>query len=394
MHPTNPYRPGRNHTSRTAPVVPPIYQTTTFELDDDSYSDIQGTGGLHATWYSRFNNPTVDAAAAEVARLHGAGHSLMTSSGMAAIATTLLTLLRSGDVLVAARQVYGDTDDLLDRDLPRLGIHVVRVDALDLDAWAAAVDEHRPAVLYGETMSNPALRLMDVPALSRLSRAAGARLVVDNTFATPYCARPLQLGADVVVESATKFLAGHSDVIAGAVTTDDGELYEEVQRRLITFGGCLDPHAAFLAWRGMRTFGVRMAEACRTAEAVAAAMAGHAGVEHVRHPSRPDHPDAGAVVDAVMPGPKGAMVGVVVEGGDERVLAVLRGLCVAVEATSLGGVETLASVPFNSSHFNMTPEQRLEAGIPPGLLRLSVGLEGTDAIVTDLQQALARSARS
>lgn len=392
MH-VNPYRPGRNHTSRTAPVVPPIYQTTTFELDDSSYVDIQGTGGLHETWYSRFNNPTVDAAAEEVARLHGASRSLMTSSGMAAIATTLLTLLRSGDVLVASRQVYGDTDDLLNRDLPRLGITVVRVDAFDLDAWTSAVAHHRPTVLYGETMSNPQLRLMDIPAVSRLARGAGARLVVDNTFATPYCTRPLQLGADLVVESATKFLAGHSDVIAGAVTTEDVALHEEVQRRLITFGGCLDPHAAFLCWRGMRTFGVRMAEACRTAAAVAAAMAEEPGVAHVRHPSRPDHPDAGAVVDAVMPGARGAMVGLVVEGGDERALAVLRSLCVAVEATSLGGVETLASVPFNSSHFNMTLEQRLEAGIPPGLLRLSVGLEGEEALVADLRQALNRTAR-
>ena len=377
---TNRYRPGRNHTSRTAPVVPPIYQTTTFELDDSSYEDIQGTGGLHATWYSRFNNPTVDAAAAEVARLHEARQSLMTSSGMAAIATTLLTLLRSGDVLLASRQVYGDTDDLLNRDLPQLGITVVRVDAFDVDAWAEAVEQHHPAVLYGETMSNPQLRILDIPALS-----------VDNTFATPYCARPLQLGADVVVESATKFLAGHSDVIAGAVTTDSLLLHEEIQRRLITLGGCLDPHAAFLAWRGMRTFGVRMAESCRAAAALAATMAAEAGVEHVRHPSRPDHPDAGAVVDAVMPGAKGAMVALVVEGGDERVLAVLRSLSVAVEATSLGGVETLASVPFNSSHFNMTAAQRLEAGIPPGLLRLSVGLEGEETLVADLRQALARS---
>ena len=387
----NRYRPGRNHTSKTAPVVPPIYQTTTFELDDSSYEDIQGTGGLHATWYSRFNNPTVDAAAAEVARLHDARHSLMTSSGMAAIATTLLTLLRSGDVLLASRQVYGDTDDLLNRDLPRLGINVVRVDAFDVDAWAEAVEQHHPAVLYGETMSNPQLRLLDLPALSRLARSADARLVVDNTFATPYCARPLQLGADVVVESATKFLAGHSDVIAGAITTDDLELHEEIQRRLITLGGCLDPHAAFLAWRGMRTFGVRMAESCRAAAALAAMMADEVGVEHVRHPSRPDHPDAGPVVDVVMPGAKGAMVALVVEGGDERVLALLRGLRVAVEATSLGGVETLASVPFNSSHFNMTAEQRLESGIPPGLLRLSVGLEGEQALVEDLRQALASS---
>jgi cystathionine beta-lyase/cystathionine gamma-synthase len=370
-------------------VVPPIYQTTTFELDDTSYADIQGTGGLRETWYSRFNNPTVDAAGAEVARLHGAARSLMTASGMAAIATTLVTLLRSGDTVVASKQVYGDTDDLFKRDLPALGITVVRVDAFDTVGWERAVAEHRPAVLYGETLSNPQLRLMDIPAVAAIARASGARLVVDNTFATPFCTRPLALGADVVVESATKFLAGHSDVVAGAVTVDDEALAEEVQRRLITFGGCLDPHAAFLAWRGMRTFGVRLAEACRAAEVVATKMGEEPDVEHVRYPGRLDHPDAGAVVDAVLPGPRGAMLSLVLAGGDDRVLQVLRRLRVAVEATSLGGVETLASVPFNSSHFNMTPQQRLDAGIPPGLLRLSVGLEGPDELIADLRQAIA-----
>lgn len=244
----NPHRPGRDYTSRTPPAIPPIYLSTTFELDDTSYKDIQGTGGLHETWYSRFNNPTVDAAGDEVARLHGAAGSMMTASGMAAIATTLLTLLRSGDTIVASRQVYGDTDDLLVRDLPALGINVVRVDAFDVAAWEQAVGEHRPSVLYGETMSNPALRLLDIPAVARLAQGCGARLVIDNTFATPFCTRPLQLGADVVVESATKFLAGHSDVIAGAVTFDDIELGEEIQRRLITFGGCLD--ATRRSWPG------------------------------------------------------------------------------------------------------------------------------------------------
>ncbi|GIJ55521.1 trans-sulfuration enzyme family protein [Virgisporangium aurantiacum] len=385
----NTYRPGRDHTSRTFPVVPPIYQTTTFELDDTSYADIQGTGGLHETWYSRFGNPTVDAAAAEVARLHGAARSLMTASGMAAVATTLVTLLRSGDTVVASKQVYGDTDDLLTRDLPALGITVIRVDAFDTDGWERAVAEHRPTVLYGETLSNPQLRLMNIPAVADIAHAAGARLVVDNTFATPFCTRPLALGADVVVESATKFLAGHSDVVAGAVTVDDEALAEEVQRRLITFGGCLDPHAAFLAWRGMRTFGVRLAEACRSAEIIATKLAEEPDIEHVRHPSRLDHPDAGAVVDAVMPGARGAMLSLVFAGGDERVLRVLRRLRVAVEATSLGGVETLASVPFNSSHFNMTPQQRADAGIPPGMLRLSVGLEGADELIADLRQAIA-----
>ena len=212
----NEYRPGRTFTSRTFPVIPPIYQTTTFELDDQAYADIQGTGGLHETWYSRFGNPTVDAAAAEVARLHAARQSLMTASGMAAIATTLVTLVRSGDTLVASKQVYGDTGDLLARDLPALGVDVVRVDAFDVDGWRSAIAEHRPAVVYGETLSNPQLRVLDIPAIAGAAHAVGATVVVDNTFATPYCARPLQLGADVVVESATKFLAGHSDVVAGA----------------------------------------------------------------------------------------------------------------------------------------------------------------------------------
>jgi cystathionine beta-lyase/cystathionine gamma-synthase len=387
------HRPGRSFTSRTPPVVPPIYQTTTFELDDRSYKDIQDAGGLHETWYSRFGNPTVDAAAAEVARLHEARHSLMTASGMAAIATTLVTLLRSGDTVVASRQLYGDTGDLLARDLPALGVTVIRVDAWDTAGWSAAIAAHRPAVVYGETLSNPQLRVLDIPSVAAAARAAGARLVVDNTFASPFCTRPLRLGADVVVESATKFLAGHSDVVAGAVTTDDTGLHEAILRRVITFGGCLDPHAAFLVWRGLRTFRVRLAESCRTAAVLADGMAGQDGVARVVYPGRPDHPDAATgVVSRVMPGATGAMLTLVLDGGDERALRLLHALAVAVEATSLGGVETLASTPFNSSHFSLTPQERQDAGIVPGMLRLAIGLEGAEVLAADLRQALGQSA--
>jgi cystathionine beta-lyase/cystathionine gamma-synthase len=266
---------------------------------------------------------------------------------------------------------------------------VVRVDGFDLDAWRRAVAEYDPDVLYGETLSNPALRLMDIPKVDRLAREAGATLVVDNTFATPHCVRPLTLGADVVVESATKFLAGHSDVVAGVVTADHVSLLEDIQRRMITLGGCLDPHPAFLVWRGMQTLRIRLIEECRTAAAIAAAMADDQDVERVLYPGRPDHPDAGEVTDAVMPGGPGAMVALVLSGGDERAFADIRRLRVPVEATSLGGVESLASLPFNSSHFNMTGAERLEAGIPPGLLRLSVGVEGAEALIEDLRQALA-----
>jgi cystathionine beta-lyase/cystathionine gamma-synthase len=289
---SNRYRPGREHTSRTYPVVPPIYQTTTFELDDLAYEDIQGTGGLHETWYSRFGNPTVAAAAADIARLHEAQQTLMAASGMAAIATTLLTLLSAGDALVASRQVYGDTGDLIERDLPRLGVTVVRIDAFDTDGWRQAIANHRPAVVYGETLSNPQLRLMDIPAVAGAARAVGAAVVIDNTFATPHCTRPLELGADAVVDSVTKFLAGHSDVVAGAVSTNDPALHEEIQRRMITLGGCLDPHAAFLVWRGLRTFRVRLMDACRTAEKLADAIAQEVGVSQVIYPGQRDHPDA------------------------------------------------------------------------------------------------------
>jgi cystathionine beta-lyase/cystathionine gamma-synthase len=302
---------------------------------------------------------------------------------MAAIATTLLTLLSAGDALVASRQVYGDTGDLIERDLPRLGVTVVRIDAFDTDGWRRAIATHRPAVVYGETLSNPQLRLMDIPAVAEAARAVGAAVVIDNTFATPHCTR-----RDAVVDSVTKFLAGHSDVVAGAVSTNDLGLHEEIQQRIITLGGCLDPHAAFLVWRGLRTFRVRLTDACRTAEKLADAMAQEVGVSHVIYPGRPDHPDADDKVGRVMPGPHGAMLTLVLEGGDARALQVLRRLEVAIEATSLGGVESLASVPFNSSHFNMTPQERLDAGILPGMLRLSIGLEGEHALFHDLRRAL------
>jgi len=269
---------------------------------------------------------------------------------------------------------------------------VVRIDTFDTDSWLEAIATHHPAVVYGETLSNPQLRLMDIPAVAEAARAIGAAVVIDNTFATPHCTRPLELGADVVVDSVTKFLAGHSDVVAGAVSTNDLTLHEEIQRRIITLGGCLDPHAAFLVWRGLRTFRVRLTDACRTAEKLADAVAHEVGVSQVIYPGRRDHPDAGDKVSRMMPGPHGAMLTLILEGGDARALQVLHRLEVAIEATSLGGVESLASVPFNSSHFNMTPQERLDAGIVPGMLRLSIGLEGEQALLDDLRRALRATA--
>jgi cystathionine beta-lyase/cystathionine gamma-synthase len=375
---------------RTRPVVPPIHQSVTYFLDDESYKDVQA-GGLDEIWYGRFRNPTVDVAAEAVARLEGAESAFMTSSGMGAIATTLLTLLSGGDRVVAAQQVYGDTRDLLVRDLPAWGFDVVQVDAVDLDAWRAAVADGPTRLLYVETLANPQLELADLPALAAIAHEAGALLVVDNTFATPYNVRPLTLGVDVVVHSATKFLNGHSDAIAGAVV-GAYDLVREVQRRVVTLGTCLDPHAAYLVWRGMQTFDLRLRQSNATARTLAAALAGHADVVDVRHPSLPGYARAevaGRVLrrdgDVLR---TGAMVAFTVEGGDERALRLMRRLEVACEATSLGGVETLVSTPFNSSHFSLTAQERRAARIDDGMVRVSCGVEPAPELVDDFAAAL------
>src|SRR3954467_3592686 len=375
---------------RTRPVVPPIHQSVTYFLDEESYKDVQA-GGLDEVWYGRFRNPTVDVAAEGVAALEGAEAAFMTSSGMGAIATVLLSLLRSGDRLVAAQQVYGDTRDLLVRDLPSWGFDVVQVDAVDLDAWRAAVAAGPTRLLYVETLANPQLELADLPALARIAHDAGAHLVVDNTFATPYNVQPLALGADLVVHSATKFLNGHSDAIAG-VAAGAYDLVREVQRRVITLGTCLDPHAAYLVWRGMQTFELRVRQSNHTARALAAALSEREDVLSVRHPSLPDYPRAevaGRVLRRDESGLRaGAMVSFTVEGGDDRALQVMRRLRIACEATSLGGVETLVSTPFNSSHFSLPPAERKAARIDDGMIRVSCGVEPVEDLVDDFVTAL------
>jgi cystathionine beta-lyase/cystathionine gamma-synthase len=372
---------------RTRPVVPPIHHSVTYFLDDQAYKDVQH-GGLVEHWYGRFRNPTVDAVAREIADLEGGAAGFMTSSGMGAIATTLLTLLRAGDRVVAARQVYGDTRDLLVRDLPGWGIDVRSVDAVDLDEWRREIEDGATRVVYAETLSNPQLELTDLPALAEMAHAAGARLVIDNTFATPYVVRPLDLGADVVVHSATKFLNGHSDAIAGAVVAD-AEFVTEMQRRVVTLGTSLGPYEAYLVWRGLQTFDLRMSRQTETAQALATALGARDDVISVRHPSLAGYSGADVAARVSRPGcGGGAMVTITVEGGDERAHDVVRALQIGCEATSLGGVETLVSTPFNSSHFSLTGDERRAARIDDGMVRISCGLEPAKALIADFVRAL------
>jgi cystathionine beta-lyase/cystathionine gamma-synthase len=384
--------PSTSITPRPQPVVPPIYQTVNFRLDETSYDDIRDTGGLNEYWYSRFRNPTVDAAGAEIARLEGAEAGLMTSSGMAAIAVVLLTLLKADDRLVAASELYGDTRDLLERDLRQLGITVDLVGAADLDGWRQAVGRAPVAVLYAESISNPQLRLLDVPALADLARGAGARLVVDNTFATPLLIRPLEHGADVVIDSVTKFLNGHSDVTAGCISSGPAQI-QQFQRRVITLGSSLDPHAAFLISRALRTVRLRLDRQMSTAAQVAQFLASRPDVADVIYPGLPAYPQRELAARLLPAGRAGGMVTFVVQGGNQRGYDMMRRLRVLTEATSLGGVETLVSMPITSSQFNLSEKQLTEAGIPPGMVRLSIGIEEPEDILSDLAQALDASRR-
>jgi cystathionine beta-lyase/cystathionine gamma-synthase len=369
-------------------MSPPIFQSATYDLDAAAYEDIARTGGERTWWYSRLGNPTVAAVAAKLAALEQAEEAVVLSSGMAAIATTLLALLPPGGRVVAARELYGDVVTLLRDELPRHGRSAAFVAVDDLAGFrrelAAGAD-----LLYVETLSNPMLRVADVGALSAVAREAGALSVVDATFTPPVGAGTLALGADLVVHSATKYLNGHSDLVAGVVAGRAAAV-APVRAQMAILGGCLDPHAAFLLDRGLKTLAVRVARHQETALALARRLAGHPEVEHVAHPGLPDHPDH-ALAARALPGGCG-LVTIRVRGGDERARRVLDALRVVRQATSLGGVESLASTPHNTSHLGLDAAARAEAGILPGTIRLSVGLEELADLAGDLEQALAATA--
>ena len=278
-------------TPRTRPVVPPIHQSVTYFLDDEAYKDVQA-GGLDEIWYGRFRNPTVDVAAEEVRRLEGAEAAFMTSSGMGAIATTLLTLLRAGDRSSAPRRCTATPATCSCATCRRGGSTSSRSTRWTSTPGAPRWRAGRPASCTSRRSPTRQLDLADLPAIAEIAHEAGALLVVDNTFATPYSVQPLALGADVVVHSATKFLNGHSDAIAGVVAGEFDQV-REVQRRVVTLGTCLDPHAAYLVWRGLQTFELRLARSNATAPRLAAALVARDDVVSVRHPSLPDYETSG-----------------------------------------------------------------------------------------------------
>jgi cystathionine beta-lyase/cystathionine gamma-synthase len=377
---------GSHDDPRTGAVGTPIYQNSTFLLRAEQYRAIEEGYPRDRFIYSRYGNPTQWAVQEKLAALENAESAIVFSSGMAAITSTVLTLMDKGGHVVASNELYGGTYNLFNQELPSLGMSATLVDPRDPAAIEAAI---RPEtqILYFEAITNPLLKVIDIPVLAAIAERQQVRLVIDATFATPIACRPLEHGADIVVHSASKYLNGHSDLIAG-VAAGSRKLIDQLWPRMLTYGGCLDPHACFLLERGLKTLAIRMKAHQESAHALAQHLGAHPRIRRVFYPLLESHPDH-AVARRLLENGTGNVT-FVVDGGDAAAIRLLDALTIPKQATSLGGVESLISLPFNTSQAGFTPRQRAAMGIEPGCVRLSVGIEDPEDLIADFDQALAR----
>ncbi len=367
---------GQDPDPTTGSVIVPIHATSTFAQD--------GVGGLRGGYeYSRSANPTRDALAECLAALEGGRHGFVLGSGMSATDVLLRVTLRPGDHLLIPHDAYGGTFRLIDKVLVHWGVEHTPVDLADLDAVRAALRPNT-RLIWCETPTNPLLGIADIATIADIAHSAGARLAVDNTFASPYLQTPLALGADVVLHSTTKYIGGHSDVVGGALVTGDDALAEQLTFTQNAVGAVPGPFDAWLTLRGVKTLAVRMERHCDNAERVAAALAEHPRVTAVHYPGRPDHP--GHEVAARQMRRFGGMVSFQV-ADEAAALKVCAGTTLFTLAESLGGVESLIEHPGRMTHASVSGSA-LE--VPNDLVRLSVGIEDADDLVADLREALDR----
>ena len=383
---------GTNGPGTFYPVSTPIYASTTFSHPNIETTDRVLGGEEPGYSYARYDNPTVTAFERAITSLEGSeeARAFAFGSGMAAMHAALAAAeLTSGATVLAAEQLYGSTATLLVQVFGAAGVEVCFVDCYDLGAVEKRVREKNPRAVVIESISNPLLRVSDVPAIAQITQAAGAALIVDNTFGTPYLQRPLDLGADIVVHSATKYLSGHGDITAGLVVT--GAPYDaavEQLRKLV--GGVIGPFEAWLAHRGLKTLPLRMSRQCENAREIASWLDSHPKIAHVNHPSLKDHPDT-EVARRVLSDAGGLVSFELASGGAEgreAAFTFLNSLELCVKAPSLGDVYTLTIHPATSSHRELSPSRRERLGVKESLIRMSVGIEHPQDLISDLEQAL------
>lgn len=371
----------------SVPLVPPLYQTAVYNLPDLDALDRVMNNEEPGFIYARDGHPNARTLAEKLAALESAQWAVVCGSGMAALSAAFLGYASAGDRIVASNRLYGRTNKLLRQELHRFGVKTTVVDCNDLDAVATALAE--PArVLFVETMSNPLCRTVDLPALADLARRAGTRLVVDNTFAPPTLIRPLELGADLVMESLTKVIGGHSDVTLGAVAGNESDLLPAVLQIVSTWGLAANPFDCWLCERGLPTLDLRVRASSRNAAQVADWLAGQPGVGRVAYPGRPDHPDH-EVARRLLGGHFGTMLCFELADGREAVNRFMRRAPGIPFSPSLGHVGTTLSHPDTTSHRYESPAEKRRQGITDGLIRLSVGIEPFERIRDELARGLA-----
>ncbi len=378
---------GSDIPSATRPLTAPIYQSSVFEIESLEQVDDIYEGRQDGFIYSRDANPNVSILERVVADLEDADDAVAFSSGMAAVGVTLLALVESGDTVLAANALYGGTNLLLRQHLTRLGVKTEFVDACDLDAVERSL-ESEPKIILIESITNPLLSLPDIPAISGMAHKRGTVLVVDNTLATPVLLRPLEMGADIVVHSATKSLGGHSDVTGGVAATR-ADIAMQIRQSNRVWGSAPDPFATWLIARGIRTLPLRVERACDNAMRVAAFLSDHPKIGAVYYPGLPGHTQH-ELAKATMPVGFGGMVSYDLHGGGVAASEFVRSLNMIKFAPSLGEARTTISHPAKTSHRSLSEDERTTSGISNGLIRMSCGLESPQDIIADLEQALDR----
>lgn len=377
---------GYDPQSNQGALNPPIYMTSTFTFDNAESGGAMFAGEKEGHFYTRISNPTLDHLEQRIANLENAEAGLCTASGMGAITATFWSFVQAGDEIVIDKTLYGCTFSFLTHGLPRFGVKVTAVDMTDPANLADAITA-KTKIVYFETPANPNNRLVDIAAVSAIAHRAGAKVVVDNTYATPVITRPIEHGADIVVHSATKYLSGHGDVVAGLVV---GNREDINQIRMVGLkdmtGAVMSPMTAMLLLRGIKTLELRVERHCQSAMSVAQALESHPAVLNVFYPGLESFPQGGLARRQMAR--FGGMIPFEVKGGKAGGIAMMNRLNLIQRAVSLGDAESLIQHPASMTHSTYSPEERAEHGIAEGLVRLSVGLEGTQDLIDDLYTAL------
>jgi methionine-gamma-lyase len=370
----------------TGAVDTPIYQSTTFAFEDAEQGAALFSHQREGYVYTRYGNPTLNALEEKIAALEGAEAAQVTATGMAAVSTSVLGLLKAGDHLVSARSIYSAAFDLFHRKLPSWGIETTFVESTAPDDFARAIRANTKLV-YIETPSNPVLNVLDIEAIASIARSREVPVVIDNTFATPFNTRPLRMGVDLVIHSATKYLCGHGDAMGGVIAGKHAVIQKIAVETHRDLGGVMSPFNAWLILRGLRTLPLRMERHNDNAMRIAQFLRNHPKVEEVFYPGLPSHPGHD-IARRQMRG-FGGMLSFIVRGGIEAGRYVLNSVKLCILAVSLGDTRTLITHPASTTHVVVPREKRLEIGIYDGLIRLSVGIENVQDLMDDLDQALA-----